>query len=117
MHKQSFTARSIQKALDKVRLALGTDAVILSTETHRELSSENVLQRMVTVQACRPEEPKAIKPNASDRQPVFFTAIEQLNAATSYIEQLYQEEQQTLESQHQQHLKNRLLHPQVIAKL
>ena len=88
MHKQSFTARSIQKALDKVRLSLGTDAVILSTETHRELSSENVLQRMVTVQACHPEGPNAIKPNAGDSQPVPFAAVEQPNTATSYIEQL-----------------------------
>lgn len=107
MHKQSFTACSIQKALDKVRLSLGKDAVILSTENHREMSSENVLQRMVTVQACRPEEPKTIKPNAGISQPVPLAAIEQLNNVTSYIEQLYQEEQQTLESKHQQHLKDR----------
>ena len=107
MHKQSFTACSIQKALDKVRLSLGTDAVILSTETHRELSSENVLQRMVTVQACRPEVQQLNKQDTAESHSPSFETMEQLTAAKSYIEQLYQQEQQTLESEHQQHLNDR----------
>jgi|GEM_PF-1149357 len=122
MQVHSFTARSIQEALEKVRQTLGPDAIILSTESHVPELTKNSRCRTVTVKSCRQEKlsttsSQSASEHVSDdliSQNINSAArlIKQVHTVDSYIEQLYQQEQQKLENQHQQHLLERQQHPE-----
>lgn len=114
MQVQSFTARSIQEALEKVRRTLGPNAVILSTESQLEESAGSTPQRIVTVQSCRQENLSTARSQAKCHPigEAEATLSNERELATSYIEQLYQKEQQKLEAQKQQYLFARQQRPE-----
>jgi len=119
MNIQSFKADSIQQALEEVRHTLGPDAVVLSTESsiQKPQTSHALQVRTVTVKACRPEdlpgkprEEQAYQPNTQER--VTAQTVANIESAASYIEQLYQQEQETLLAEHQQIQQQRQRHPE-----
>ena len=119
MNIHSFTADSIQQALEEVRHTLGPDAIVLSTESsiQEPQPSHGIQLRTVTVTACRPEdlprkprEEQACQPNTKDI--VTAQAVANIESAASYIEQLYQQEQKTLLAQQQQMQQQHQQHPE-----
>jgi len=119
MNIHSFTADTIQQALEEVRHTLGPDAIVLSTASsiHEPQLSRGLQLRTVIVKACRPEdlprkprEEKACQPNT--KETVTAQTVANIESAASYIEQLYQQEQKTLLAEHQQMQQQRQQHPE-----
>ena len=100
MNTHTFTANSIQQALEKVRHTLGPDAIVLSTESRIEESqaADGSQQRIITVKACcredLPNQPCGVQADETIMNETAATQIVvNIESATSYIEQLYQQEQ------------------------
>lgn len=122
MNTHTFTANSIQQALEKVRHTLGPDAIVLSTESRIEESqaADGSQQRIITVKACcredLPNQPCGVQADETIMNETAATQIVvNIESATSYIEQLYQQEQKTLQAERQLAQRQRQQYPEEFA--